>query len=462
MSAVEPQPFSTPDTAERIEREKIRLAFGTWVQYVDGVPFAVALAMMMSGAWPAIGSTAPHVAATWVACVVFWSVATSVSFQYYRANEAKHTLAHWRNVLTAQVFAHAIVWGSFAWTFWEPGNSANQAIVCTVTLALMVACFFALSSYYRLLVVELVLLALTACAAFLHYGGPLAHLFTALLPLFTALLINYGRTFAQNTDANLHMRFENETLIDAVNRANKAKSEFLASMSHDLRTPLNAIIGYADMMKAGTLGPVEPARYREYIDDIASSGAHLLRMINDILDLAKIEAGKRELNIVALRLSEVAKDAMRLVGPQAAQVHVELMFDPKHDAVVRADERAVKQMLVNLLSNAVKFSRAGGIAIVFCEILADNRVVFGVKDTGTGMTVEMQKKALEPFTQASDKMTVEGHGTGLGLPIIKGLIEAHQGMLKIESTPNVGSRIWVEFPPERLIRRIAVAAAAVA
>jgi signal transduction histidine kinase len=321
----------------------------------------------------------------------------------------------------------------------------------------MVAAFFSLASDFRLLLLQLVVVSLTACAAFVNYGGPLGVLFTGLLPMFTAVLVNYGRTFAQNTHDNLRMRFENEALIDAVNQANTAKSAFLASMSHELRTPLNAIIGYSDLMKAGTLGPIQPARYQEYVDTISVSGAHLLKMINDILDLAKIEAGKRELNVVAVRLADVAKDAKRLVEPQAAQAHVEVMLDLKNDVVVRADERAVKQMLINLLSNAVKFSRPGGLAIVFCEVGADNRVSFGVKDTGTGMTAEVQRKALEPFTQANDKLTVEGHGTGLGLPIIKGLIEAHQGVLKIDSTPNVGSRIWVEFPAERLIRRAAAA-----
>src|SRR6185295_1172755 len=130
-----------------------------------------------------------------------------------------------------------------------------------------------------------------------------------------------------------------------------------------------------------------------YIEDIHVSGAHLLRMINDLLDLAKIEAGKREFIFVPLRLAEVAGDAAKFVEPQAAAAHVGVMLNIKNDVVIDADERAVKQMLINLLSNAVKFSRPGGIAVVFCELLADDRVALGVKDTGVGMTQDMQLRA---------------------------------------------------------------------
>jgi signal transduction histidine kinase len=236
-------------------------------------------------------------------------------------------------------------------------------------------------------------------------------------------------------------------------RANQAKNSFLASMSHDLRTPLNAVIGYADLIRQRTFGPIAPARYAGYIDDIHASGTHLLKMINDLLDLAKIEAGKREFAFAPVDLKSVAQEAMKLVEPQAERAMIALMLDIKHDAVVNADHRAVKQMITNLLSNAVKFSRTGGIAVLFCEILSDNRTLIGVKDTGIGMTPEMQRRAIEPFAQESDAYTVEGRGTGLGLPIVKGLIEAHQGQLKIESLPGAGSKVWLEFPPERLLKK---------
>jgi two-component system cell cycle sensor histidine kinase PleC len=154
----------------------------------------------------------------------------------------------------------------------------------------------------------------------------------------------------------------------------------------------------------------------------------------------------------------VAKEALRFMEPQAERAHVAVMLDIKADVVIRADERAVKQMLINLISNAVKFSNPGGVVVIFCDVAADYRILLGLKDTGLGMTPEMQERAVEPFVQRSDALTVEGRGTGLGLPIVKGLIEGHQGRLVIESVIGKGAKIWVEFPPARLIRQSRVAA----
>jgi signal transduction histidine kinase len=440
------------ETAEKIEREKTRLAFGAWTQHVDGIPFACAVAFMMSGIWPALGSTNPWLAAAWAGVQAAWSVAMVLIWRHYQTHEAARPAQFWQNVLIGTSIVYGFVWGGLVWVFWEPGNTVNQAVLCLVGLGVMVAAFFLTAMSFPVLCAGLSTLTLVFWAAFFVQGGTLADAFLVLFPLFTLLLLRYGRATARTYHEALKLRFENEALAAAVLRANRAKSDFLASMSHELRTPLNAIIGYAEMMQQQIFGPVAPQRYAGYVDDIWASGGHLLRMINDILDLAKIEAGKRELTVAPVKLSEIAADAMRLVEPIAQRAHVSTMYDAKHDATVRADERAVKQMLINLVSNAVKFSRPGGIAVVFVEVQANGRVAFGVKDTGIGMTVEEQQKALEPFAQAGAGETVEGHGTGLGLPIVKGLIEAHQGALRIESTRGLGSKIWVEFPPERLMR----------
>lgn len=450
----------TTQTAARIEQEKVRLGFGTWVQYVDGIPFAVGIALIMSGAWPALGNTNPWIAALWVCLELLWSAGAIVLLNLYLANPARYPAAVWERVQIANMVLHGLAWGSLVWVFWETGNTMNQAVLCILALGVVVATFFLTAVNFRLLAASLATLTLMVWSAFLAHDGALAQVFGIVFPLFALLLLRYGWAMGRSYHEALQLRFENEALAKALAGANKAKSDFLASMSHELRTPLNSIIGYSDLIRQETFGPVTPARYAGYVEDIAASGAHLLKMINDLLDLAKIEAGKREYQSAPVRLSDVAADAMRFVEPMAARAHVSLMFDAKHGAaVVRADERAVKQIITNLLSNAVKFSQPGAIAIVFAEILADNRVAFGVKDTGIGMTVEEQLRAIEPFAQASTADTVEGHGTGLGLPLVIGLIDAHQGRLRIESTKGVGSKIWVEFPPERLLRTADMVAA---
>lgn len=453
MSVGAPQTPPSTGTNAQIEREKIRLAYGNWVQYVDGVPFALGLTMVFCGIVLDVGNTPLATGLSWFAAAVLWAGASSAAHQYYRRNEASKSLHFWRSLLCAVWVGHALVWGALVWVFWDQANPVNQAILCTVALGVIVSYFFSLTTHFPALVAALATLTVMQWSAFLNYGGALSHVFMVAFPLFVAVLLNYGFGASRKYHIALQLRFENEALAAAVTRANQAKNDFLASMSHELRTPLNAIIGYSDLMRQRTFGPVTPARYANYVDDIHTSGQHLLQMINDLLDLSKIEAGMREYTFAPIRLSDIASDAMRFIEPQAERAHVGVMLDAKVDVVVKADERAIKQITINLLSNAVKFSRPGGIAVVFCELRPDNSVAFGVKDTGIGMTPEMQQKAVEPFAQASDAYTVEGRGTGLGLPIVKALIEAHQGHLKIESTPGVGSKIWIEFPAERVVRK---------
>ncbi len=459
MSANAVKAAAAAETAAKIEQEIIRLGFGTWLQYVDGIPFAIGIAVIMSGLWPTLGHTDPLISIAWVLAQAVWSFGALALLRYYLSHPARHPAQTWLSMQYANMVAHGLVWGSLVWVFWDPGNTVNQAILCILALGVIVAMFFLTAANFRLLCSSLATLTVTIWSAFLTHEGALAQVFSIVFPLFAALLLRYGRATARNIHDMLQLRFENEALADAVIRANRAKSDFLASMSHELRTPLNSIIGYSDLIRQETFGPIMPERYAGYVEDIAASGAHLLKMINDLLDLAKIEAGKREFNAAPVRLSDVAADVLRFVEPMAAAAHVSVMIDLKHDAIVRADERAVKQILLNLASNAVKFSKPGGIAVMFCEVQANNRVALGVKDTGIGMTAEEQTEALEPFVQATDVETVEGHGTGLGLPIVKGLIEAHQGLLRIESTKGIGSKIWVEFPPERLMRVKEAAAA---
>ncbi len=232
---------------------------------------------------------------------------------------------------------------------------------------------------------------------------------------------------------------------------NRAKSIFLANMSHELRTPLNAIIGFAELIRNQVLGPVSPVKYGEYVLHIHKSGEHLLSLINDILDLAKIEAGRRELDEREVNLDSVARHAMNFVRPQATVAQVHLRTDIAVEAAFWGDERGMKQMMANLLSNAVKYSRPNGEVCLFAR-QTDAGIEVGVEDRGIGMSPEGIKIALEPFGQAATMKTVDGSGTGLGLAIVKALVEAHGGVFRLESALDKGTRAWAEFPPARLRR----------
>jgi len=231
---------------------------------------------------------------------------------------------------------------------------------------------------------------------------------------------------------------------------NRAKSSFLANMSHELRTPLNAIIGFTDMIRQETLGPVAPARYRDYIDDVHASGKHLLTLINDILDLAKIEAGRQELDEQELDIAGLMRQASLFVQPQATKSQVSVSCQVETKAMLWADRRSMVQILTNLVSNAVKYSPARGQVRLFARTNQDGSLAMGVEDDGPGMSEEGLKTAMEPFGQVASHITVEGRGTGLGLSIVKALVEAQGGMFHLESQINKGTRAWVEFSSEHL------------
>ncbi len=229
--------------------------------------------------------------------------------------------------------------------------------------------------------------------------------------------------------------------------ANRAKSQFLAHMSHELRTPLNAIIGFSEIMAMRLLGSSGVPQYDRYASDILSAGRHLLAVIDDILDLSKVEAGKMKLHLTQVPWAQLKADCITLVRPLAADRLVQLVAPPDLDSLpITADERLAKQMLVNLLSNAVKYTPSGGRVTFFPEIREDGGVSLIVEDTGVGMSPADITKALEPFGQADSALVSQMRGTGLGLPLVKILIELHNGSLEINSEPGRGTCVQLHFP----------------
>lgn len=236
--------------------------------------------------------------------------------------------------------------------------------------------------------------------------------------------------------------------------ANRSKSDFLANMSHELRTPLNAIIGFSEIISHELFGPMGNVKYLEYMQDVHKSSLHLLSIINDVLDMSKIEAGKLELSKEVLNVQNVIDDVIRMMRERAKCRAIEViaeLWDGEVD--IWADERAMKQIFLNLLSNAIKFSKDGG--KVWIRVVAD-RLDFAViefEDHGIGMTDEEQERALQPFGQAKPSTTRNYGGTGLGLPITKGLIEAHGGKLELTSRAGHGTVVRVRLPTERELQK---------
>lgn len=237
----------------------------------------------------------------------------------------------------------------------------------------------------------------------------------------------------------------------AAEQAAQAKDEFLASVSHELRTPLNAILGFSEVLKTELFGPLGSERYRDYAADIHTSGTHLLNVINDILDLSKVAAGKFELIEQVFDLEALVRATILLVQERAdrGRVTIGVEVEP-HLPALRADELRIKQILLNLLSNAVKFTPAGGQVWVILRQMS-NRLEMVVGDTGIGMAPEDIPKAMAPFGQIERVLSRSHEGTGLGLPLVKALCDLHDAGLDIASVSGVGTVITVSFAADRLV-----------
>jgi two-component system cell cycle sensor histidine kinase PleC len=256
-----------------------------------------------------------------------------------------------------------------------------------------------------------------------------------------------GLERSQEQLSELARKYEAEKI--RAEAANRAKSEFLANMSHELRTPLNAINGFSEIMVSEMFGALGDGRYKEYAQDILNSGQHLLALINDILDMSKIEAGKMSLRFEPVSLDEVADDAVRLVRNRAETVGLTLALDIPELPEVEADYRALKQVLLNLLSNAVKFTPRGGKVTVQAEARSDafgERVRVSVKDTGIGIAADDLARLAKPFEQIESQHAKTQQGTGLGLALTKSLVELHGGVLDIASTPGQGTTVSFSIP----------------
>jgi PAS domain S-box-containing protein len=255
-----------------------------------------------------------------------------------------------------------------------------------------------------------------------------------------------ARDVTDRKQAELTLQENNLELENAravAEKANLAKSEFLSSMSHELRTPLNVVLGFAQLMGSAT--PPPSMMQKRWIDQILKGGWYLLRLINEILDLAMIEAGKVTLSQEAMSLIEVLKDCQAMIEPQAEKRGIKMVFPQfDHPYFVHADQTRVKQVMINLLSNAVKYNRTGGTVIVECSLSGEDRVRVSVADTGAGMSPEQLAQLFQPFNRLGQETSIE-EGTGIGLVVTKQLVELMGGVIGVESEVGVGSVFWVEL-----------------
>ncbi|MBL8781707.1 MAG: HAMP domain-containing histidine kinase [Alphaproteobacteria bacterium] len=427
------------------------------------LPLVIAGFALILGQW----FPAPPLIAWAAVTTVTWTITIGVIHMFLNDPRRIENATRWIASVSAAVFVSSLAFAAVSVLFWVEGDRLNNILLyCVVAAGLACAgaqsapsapvCIANLTPYA----------AIFLAISLLNEPFPINLSVVFLQVCYITLVALYARSVWLMSDDMLRLRIEKRELIDRLQHAlvdatnakrkaeaaSTAKSEFLANMSHELRTPLNAILGFSEIIRDRVFGDGALDRYADYGGHIHFSGRHLLGLIGDILDLSKIEAGKRELDEAELDLAQLAHDAFSFVEPQAARKNLALTLEVRTPAIVRADERALRQVVANLLSNAVKFTPDGG--GVTLRIARDDQgaVVLTVTDTGIGIRAEDMKKVLESFGQARhDIANTDERGTGLGLPIVKGLIELHGGALTIESTPGTGTTVTVALPPDRVI-----------
>jgi two-component system, cell cycle sensor histidine kinase PleC len=370
----------------------------------------------------------------------------------------------WARTAAVAYFLFTASWSSFGVMFWRAGDDQNNLLIllllgCTLAgnSALVGASRQLTINGYIVYGVFLVLLPLRT-------GGILFDCISAMAIVFVGYMAFMSRQIYTNARDMLVLRHDKDTLIEALARsksqsekalkraeaANRAKSEFLANMSHELRTPLNAIIGFSEMIHSRAFG-INAEKNAEYGLIIHQSGHHLLALINDILDLAKIEAGGLGLRESEFDLVRLVDECIELMQAKAETGDVALHREPVVGPIdICADERAIRQIVLNLLSNALKFTAAGGCVAAFLRVEPDGDISFGVTDTGYGIREEDIARVFENFGQGRHDVATPDKGTGLGLPIVKGLAEAHGGDVELKSRVGEGTCVTITLPATRL------------
>ena len=382
----------------------------------------------------------------------------------------------WRRRLIMAELLNGVVWAGFALVGADASATTNMAqfsshvfIFATLIVLLAVRMTFA-SPVISILYAGTIPMTAAVVGRLLMLHDPfyyaLASMAIGVHVYFVFLAKGLNSTavamleYRQQKDALIAELAESKLVSDEARRraetANKAKSRFLATMSHELRTPLNAIMGFSEVMKAEIMGPLNNPTYREYCGNIHDSGRHLLHLINEILDLSRIEAGRYELHEEPVRLSDVAEDSLRLLRLKATSKGLELVENFEPDlAQVWVDQRAIRQICLNLLSNAIKFTPKGGRIVITVEGTEEGGQLISVRDTGPGIPADEIPRVLQAFGQGSlAHETAEG-GTGLGLPIVQNLIELHGGTFELLSELRRGTEAIVRLPKTRVLNKMA-------
>jgi signal transduction histidine kinase len=406
------------------------------------------------------GRIAPLALYGWGAAMIAWQSLRAIAWSRFRRAQAADAEARrWAVPVTVMMTGSGVLWGLFASQFYRVADLETRVFMLFVVTGMITGGAVSFTAFLPAYYGYLFGAALPLVLAFLSHGSGGSLSLGGMTAVYVAALFVMARGANRAVTELIELQLEKAALIgdlrqakDAAERASRVKSQFLANMSHELRTPLNAIIGFSDIIRRQLFGPIGDTRYQDYVGDINQSGHHLLRIINDILDISKLEAKAMALSDDLVDVGRLIAECARYVATAAATAGVEIVLDlPSGLPPLHADELRIKQVILNLLANAVKFARRGGVVAVAARLAGEGSMVLVVRDDGIGMSAHEIAIALQPFRQVESATNRRHTGTGLGLPLAKSLVELHGGTLKIDSEPGHGTSVTVTFPASRLV-----------
>ncbi len=447
------------------EREMMEIFLRNQLKLAFALPMIAFMLSMTALLWNGFG-----IVLCWMVGVVGSNLIQLFLCKYYFVEErSKRQQTEWIGMIAASELMMGIFWVLPLFTFWPSGNGPQGPFLITALAVVIALRFLIVNNFMPVLVAGTGIMTIGVATRCLLEFDPLYLSLAVILITLEVLFLFISRQLQETARDMLIFRGQKDILIEELRnardtaedqkqkaeKANTAKSTFLANMSHELRTPLNAILGFSEIMRSEILGPHENPTYKEYANDIHQSGQHLLNLINEILDISRIEAGRYELHEGPLALADVVEDCQRLMRLRAENKGLKIVeaFEPDL-AQLWADERAIRQICLNLLSNAIKFTPTGGTITLTVARTPTGGQSLSVRDTGPGIPEHEIPRVMKSFGQGSlAHQTAEG-GTGLGLPITKGLTELHNGSFELKSKLRYGTEVIVTFPRKRVMEAL--------
>lgn len=455
-----------PAVRARLRRSQIELNVRSIGANAYSMPvWAVFLSCIFTESAP-IGFTPWQVWWMWPASCVVVAIAAYLLDRNLRIDEDSdsETLEYWYRCVLGLHLGVGLSWCVGIWVHWHDANAANHLFLFVIAIAATALYAMVRAGDFNIVLVGTLPLMLSLWLHFLQQEIPFDLVIAIVIPLWAFQFYRDTRSGCAAMLVALITRIEKEQLAEELARArdeaeaqrakaeqaNASKTNFLANMSHELRTPLNAILGFSEVISMEAFGPDARDRYREYAGDILASGTHLLSLINDLLDVAKVESGKLDLEQLWTDGASLADSCLRVSQEraQAKGVALSSAFDPRVRSIF-VDDRAFRQIALNLISNAIKFTDEGGAVLVRLKP-APGGVEFAVKDTGCGIPASQLDRVFEPFEQLDNRYSRANGGTGLGLTLVRALAEQHGGTCSIESEEGRGTtvRVYLPFPTD--------------